>query len=284
MERKKILEKLVSKSVREQINLKKKSEFWRNQINCSTPPIVWFGDLMAADKPILLTVGINPSWREYHKKKGSDVLLEKNERRLNLFRCDDCTPIIEPSKLMEGYNNYFRNKPYSWFGLWVENKKEPYNVECFINGLDATFYDRKKKEGEYKYRAVHIDLFPFATRSPYSEIKENVEEDIFNSGISEALLKELIAAIDPERIVLCSKTVYAKFCDFGFCKKSPLTCDGQMMLSANGLQKSEAVCARTITLDKYPTLAMSIDLGNPRGFDKASLGLVGRLASELFNK
>lgn len=73
MERKKILEKLVSKSVREQINLKKKSEFWRNQINCSTPPIVWFGDLMAADKPILLTVGINPSWREYHKKKGSDV-------------------------------------------------------------------------------------------------------------------------------------------------------------------------------------------------------------------
>lgn len=278
MYRKTSLEELVKKSACDQLKLIKESEFWRNQINCSTPPIVWFGDLQTEDKPILLTVGINPSWREYHKNKKSDVLLEKEERRLNLFRCDDCTPVIEPDRLMDGYNNYFRGKPYSWFG----KKNDPFNVECFINGLDATFYDRKKKGCGYKYRAVHIDLFPFATKSPYTEIKGDVEKDIFDSGISEALLKELISIIDPARIVLCGKTVYAKFCDFGFCNGVPVTCGSQMLLSAKELQKSDAICTKTITLAKYPTLAMAIDLGNPRGFDKTSLGLAGRLASELF--
>ena len=58
----------------------------------------------------------------------------------------------------------------TWFGKeYKKTNKEQGRIEDFLNGLDASFYDKTNKE-EYTYQAIHIDILPFATTESFSHI------------------------------------------------------------------------------------------------------------------
>jgi len=64
------------------------------------PPILWFGN-MESDKPKIVTIGANPSNREFFSLKG------KAYHRFNYSAINPYDPI----ELEHAYNNYFNNLP-----------------------------------------------------------------------------------------------------------------------------------------------------------------------------
>ena len=129
-----------------------------NGSNGVVPPIVWFGDT-ESEKPKVVTIGVNPSDREFCDGKGN--LLSKS--RINLS--------LNIAQLENSYNKYFNNNPYAnWFG-----KKG--KVEGFLNGMQASYYGKGKRQ------AIHIDLFPFATNPTYTRIQGYVGKDIVDQDL-----------------------------------------------------------------------------------------------------
>lgn len=159
-----------------------------NGSNGVVPPIVWFGDT-GSEKPKVVTIGVNPSDREFCDGKGN--LLSKS--RINLS--------FNIVPLENSYNDYFKNNPYaSWFG-----KKG--KVEGFLNGMHASYYDKQK----YEFQAIHIDLFPFATNPTYTRIQGYVGNDIvgldlFTTNWTKNSVIDLITTIDPEYIIIFGQT------------------------------------------------------------------------------
>lgn len=157
-----------------------------NGSNGVVPPIVWFGDTKS-EKPKVVTIGVNPSDREFCDGKVN--LLSKS--RINLS--------FNIVPLENSYNDYFKNNPYaSWFG---KNGK----VEGFLNGMHASYYDK------YEFQAIHIDLFPFATNPTYTRIqgyvgKDIVGQDLFTTNWTKNSVIDLITTIDPEYIIIFGQT------------------------------------------------------------------------------
>ena len=157
-----------------------------NGSNGVVPPIVWFGDTKS-EKPKVVTIGVNPSDREFCDGKGN--LLSKS--RINLS--------FNIVPLENSYNDYFKNNPYaSWFG-----KKG--KVEGFLNGMHASYYGKEKRQ------AIHIDLFPFATNPTYTRIqgyvgKDIVDQDLFKTNWTKRSVIDLITTIDPEYIIIFGQT------------------------------------------------------------------------------
>lgn len=127
-------------------------------------PVCWFGNINT-DKPIILTMGINPSDKEFIN---------------NRFRgFKDYWSYANPQDCIDAYNMYFDSanaNPYKkWFG----------QAESFINAAisrlynrNASFYTSKLSAGDYQL--LHVDLFPFATKPTWSRIKNS-----FNLSLSQ---------------------------------------------------------------------------------------------------
>ncbi len=143
------------------------------------PPILWFGNALVA-KPVVLTVGANPSRQEYLSDTSAVALakfdrsnghgtLSHLERSASRFRvlapAESLADVLSSphmrSEILTGYNKYFVRNPYIWFG----RQQEPYNVEAFLRGMGASYYDRQPQP----LQALHIDLF----RSPRWMILRN---------------------------------------------------------------------------------------------------------------
>ncbi len=267
---------------------------WHN-----APPVLWFGDLSSLKgnvslqtqkkesegcdccscdgigsvrscgegrEQIILTVAANPSLHEYFKS----VKDLQPENRLAQFPVGNSVKDSDVVKAINGYNNYFKNKPYTkWFG----GQTKPTNLEAFLNGLGASFYN-----GGNKYKAVHIDLFPFATKSKFGVIKDAVEKELFVTGFSSMILRNLIEVINPVKVVMVGGIVGEYFqkhvCPDLYCKPIP-----QRVVYESRLLGPVAENFKTKLWDRYDALVTSCNLGNPIGFTTEDLNTLGRILS-----
>lgn len=137
-------------------------------------PVCWFGNINT-DKPIILTMGINPSDEEFENCQFRGFIG-------NYANPQDC---------IDAYNMYFDGEnanPYKkWFG----------QAESFINAAisrlynrNASFYTSKLSAGDYQL--LHVDLFPFATKPTWSRIKNSFNLSQLFSLYGKDLLCEII--------------------------------------------------------------------------------------------
>lgn len=231
-------------------------------VDPQTPPIVWFGGLFLpssnftekrSDKEIILTVGANPSWREFHDKQGSWTLLTGSKQRLPLLPNTN-------NVLMQGFNDYFKINPFvRWFG-------RASRVEAFLNGMGASYY------GGYKYQAIHIDLFPFSTCENYTSIVPIVNRSLMLTGWAPAIFRNIVYFIKPVRIVVFGKSNYdalRRYMDPAL----PV----QMSIPSPIPHCNNRYVNKVKFWGMYDLVGLSCNLGNPIGLTSANLKLWGSM-------
>ena len=126
---------------------------------CVTPAvlILFFGDLDAycASPLCVLTVGLNPSLREFPADKPFRRFPLAED---SLYQEPDCY-----FDYFDAMSAYFRTDPYcGWFSAF----------EHLLNGMEASYYD----DGD-KSRALHTDICsPIATNPTWSRLKKTNPE------------------------------------------------------------------------------------------------------------
>jgi hypothetical protein len=135
-------------------------------------PILYFGDCDAfrRSKTRILTVGLNPSLREF---PSDDPFL-----RFPAYK----------SSYQTALNRYFHNCPYrKWFSTF----------DHLLEGFDASFYGN----GEKKNTALHTDLLtPVATRETWSKLPKSERQLLQGDGIP--LWHDLIANLKPHILLI----------------------------------------------------------------------------------
>lgn len=139
-------------------------------------PILFFGDLEAywASNPRVLTVGLNPSDKEFPPEspfrrfpKASEITREKD------------------GKYLDSLSEYFATHPYRWFRSY----------ELVLNGLDSSFCPGNRRT------ALHTDIgSPVATRPTWRRIDKASRREFENEG--RALWHDLIVALRAEVVLL----------------------------------------------------------------------------------
>jgi len=248
------------------------------------PPILWFGDARSPKRKVL-TIGANPSRWEYlddscrgdwktYKKTGDESLLKRlchldKPRFRVLDAADESLEGILAERtlrgeIIQGYNNYFLANPYQrWFG-----REDGYNVEGFLRGLGASFYTAATTP----YQAIHIDLLPFATLSDFTELEQMAADDLFNSGWARQTVGSLVRLFQPLVVIVFGRTnarYLAKHID-GSISCLPWT---QYQRASYQIGGAEGLGTKIIGL--------SVNLGNPRGFNSAGLRSFGRYVGNL---
>lgn len=246
-------------------------------IDQRTPPVVWFGELFSpnsgfaktdftekrSDKEIILTVGANPSWREFHDKQGGRTLLTGSKQRLPLLPTPYPVSGLMISQLvdiMKGFNDYFKINPFvSWFG-------RASRVEAFLNGMGASYY------GGYKYQAIHIDLFPFSTCKNYTSIVPIVNNVLMKSGWAPAIFRDIVNFIKPARIVVFGKSNYDALRRY----MDPAL-PALMSIPSPIPHCNNRYVNKVRLWGKYDLVGLSCNLGNPIGLASANLKLWGSM-------
>lgn len=250
---------------------------WRNELPSRCPPILWFGNARST-KPIVVTIGANPSRQEYLADSSAAALnkmattnderalsyLERSTSRFRLLeRVEKLEDILTNAALREsilgGYNSYFSRNPYNWFG----KRQDPYNVEGFLRGFGASYYPNQSQP----FQAVHIDLFPFATLNDFKSIQRSAEIDLFSNGWAQSMLSRLLTLLKPRAIIAFGRTnvaYYSRYVDRSTSK-------------SNWHYFMKASYSHGIAIESgLPFIGLSTNLGNPIGFNKASLNQFGR--------
>lgn len=283
----KTINQVLIESSRKLIESKSYDEL-KNELLYKAPPVLWFGNL-DSNKSKILTIGANPSREEFlsmNSKVAKDVItagkspsyLKGDSKRLyHLNALKELENIKNNAslrdELIQSYNDYFKNTGtvYSkWFGKKTGENELSYNVEGFLNSLDSSYYT-----SEHKFSAIHVDLLPFATISDFTALKPTLDKYYFNNGWAQSILRSLIELINPVRIIVFGKTNTEYFINnFG--------------LKYNQLSKfkyekeNEKKCSSKvyeINFKNIPTIGLSVNLGNPRRFDKKSLIELGKFVS-----
>lgn len=256
----------------------------KNELLTKAPPVLWFGDNLT-EKEKIVTIGANPSREEFlsdnkskaQKKLESGQSLKYLEEPLNRFKVlgkyQDWKDILYDTTLQEeiirSYNNYFKKNPYKWFGKKATSNDLSYNVEGFINALDASYYENEKK-----YQCLHVDLIPFPTISDFTSILIESENYIFKEGWAQEFLNKLISKINPRTIIVFGRTnldYFLKFMEISNIGKE----QSFETFTENGYKSSTKYW-----LFKYKTfnvVGLSVNLGNPKGFSKETLNKFGKV-------
>ena len=254
----------------------RKDHQWAKQTPPRCPPILWFGNALAT-KPLLLTVGANPSRQEYLADTSEVALakfdragdhstlahLERSDSRFRLLTAtESLADVVKDarirSEILTGYNQYFARNPYRWFGL----PPSPYNVEAFLRGMDASYYNMQP----HTFQTLHIDLFPFATLDDFKTLERQVEAELFISGWAQHMIARLVHMLKPRAIIVFGRTNVKHFATY----VDPAI--GR--LEWNGFQSGSYCIGETKTLG-VKVVGLSTNLGNPTGFNKQSLGQFG---------
>jgi hypothetical protein len=261
---------------------------WAKELPSRCPPILWFGNARSS-KPKVLTIGANPSRWEYLdescrenlakvKASGDESLLRYLEPPKNRFRVlgassESLEQVVKDrglrDKIIQGYNDYFlecRNPYQKWFG-----KKDGYRVEGFLRGLGASFYDAQ----EMQYQAIHFDLLPFATLSDFKNLEETAADDLFTSEWAKRTVAKLVCLLQPETVIAFGRTnvdCFAEHID------TSVHCLSWIPHGAASYQigKAEEL--------KIAFVGLSVNLGNPRGFDSAGLRAFGSHVGSLMRQ
>lgn len=158
-----VIERILSR------NLGKCSEQLRNEIHLDTTPVPFFGDF---ENATIVSVGINPSSREFQKYKRlchlSDLGLPTDYYRYAKFHMTDSQAIVIGRSLL----NYFENK----VGNKLTYLDEWFNpAEIAINGCGASYFQEKLNANNAKI-ACHVDLFPWSTKA-FSGLEPGLQKE-----------------------------------------------------------------------------------------------------------
>ena len=137
------------------------SEF-RHEILPDTTPVPVFGDYRISQ---VATIALNPSSKEFPKKKESRRLMHLSDLGLSAEHYRQGLKTMskeQATKILEKCANYFELNSYRWFDTASKALKL---------GFDASFY----KKDQTKFRACHVDLFPWATRA-YSDLSLSIRQ------------------------------------------------------------------------------------------------------------
>lgn len=276
---------LLIHAVKKQLTLRQQDE-WKKELPDRCPPILWFGDAKS-NKPIVLTVGANPSRKEYLHDSSEEALkkvqnhepLSYRETPDNRFKLlnpnENLDDILENEQLqqeiIDGYNSYFcrvdskgKYLAYTkWFG---QNKLDSYNVEGFLRGFGASYYANK----DLDFQAIHIDLFPFATLSNFKCLLKNKninKEDLFGNEWSAQLIQSLVKMLQPSVLIIFGRT---NFSYFGKYIDSSVS---QSLWQGYGCASYSMENAIKVEL---PFIGLSTNLGNPKCFTAESLKQYGK--------
>ena len=162
-------------------------------VNQSTP-VLSFGDFQNAE---VITLGINPSNREFEDKKGE--LLKNQLRRLQTLsslKSSDCSSLSKEQsvKVFEGCVNYFNRRPYNWF-----DKFGP-----ILEAIGYSFYSSPF--------AAHVDLVQWATQKKWKDISKGEQNMLIQEGRS--FLKYQLKSENVHTILLNGITVINAFQDW----------------------------------------------------------------------
>lgn len=253
---------------------------WKDELLSKAPPVLWFGN-SKSEKPRVLTLGANPSRSEFltlNNGKKWDGLRNKSiyesnylppelRRFHHLNDKEDLTDIIYSEglrqKIIDSFDNYFQTgNSYHWFG---SNSDFSYKVEGFLNGFGASFFGKS----QFNLSACHIDLFPFATISDFKRIASLAQRDIFAQNWHKILLINLIDFLKPEGIVVFGRSNYH------FIRKNLEF--GPQSLRSTTVTTGKGKCDVWVTsFNGIPVTGLSVNLGNPRGFDAVGLNSLGK--------
>jgi hypothetical protein len=163
-------------------------------------------------------------------------------------------------QIIGSYNSYFnRNQYEQWFG---KNREDSYNVEGFLRGLGASYYDGNPGVDQ----AIHIDLFPFATLRDFSEIRAMTVAALFADGWAQRLVSRLTAALFPKFVILFGRTNCRYFAEY---------IDASLKNADWRSFESGKYFVRRSEQFQIPVVGLSTNLGNPKGFNKTSLRSFG---------
>lgn len=159
-----IIERVISKNIgRERIDL-------RHEILPDTTPVPVFGDYRISQ---IATIALNPSSNEFPKKKENRRLMHLSDLGLSpehYRKGFNAMSAEQASYILEKCANYFEHNSYPWFDTASIALK---------SGFNASFY----KKDETKFRACHVDLFPWATRA-YRELSAKTRQEFKNENKS----------------------------------------------------------------------------------------------------
>lgn len=263
--------KLIEEAFRKQTELRK-NDYWSRQIPERCPPVLWFGD-PNKDK-IITTVGLNPSYGEFFDSQADAENLQYLPQPLQRFHVlneeDQRNPTSSAviDKVRRSYESYFKQNPYTrWFG-----KTDGYNVEFFLNRWNASYYGAKT------IGAVHVDLFPFVTVDKFSDIdRRRWDEDVFSDPWYREQLKALLQFLNPRQLIVFGRRTVDIFNE---------QFNGGIELDRDYLVESRRYASYGV--GEYPVggkfipvIGLSVNLGNPRGFDKRRLAELGSLSVKL---
>lgn len=243
------MKRLINSAIRKQ-QLLKSNVAWKS-ILMNVPPILWFGN-MNSDKQKIVTIGANPSNREFFSIKG---------KAYNRFSYNTPYP-YDAAELELAYNAYFQHNPYrGWFGSPSGGR-----VEAFLNGLDASYYN----DTNFTYQAIHIDFFPFATNKKFKDIQELVKTSLFQTGWADQSVRELLNYIKPEKIV-----VFGQLNNMCLDKYFPSITNNYVFTEWKKWSNGELTTKYRIGTpcrEDFPLIiCVSAYLGNPRGFKRQDL-------------
>lgn len=239
-----------------------------------------------------MTIGANPSRQEFlstNKVKskidrisGDELkyLNKKHRRFYHLNSESELNNLVHDislrKKVITSFNEYFypsKNPYQKWFGKPTKDKNS-YNVEGFLNGLGGSYY-----YSNAKYTALHCDLIPFATVSDFTSIKPLLIKHFFRNNWAQSFLGKLISMFSPELIIIFGRTNYdffSRYCSVKLIEKNEFEYEKE-----NG-KKSKS----KIWMSEYRTVkvvGLSVNLGNPIGFNKSSLNSLGEYVRKNLN-
>lgn len=159
-----MIERVISESLGQQ------SSEIRKEILPDTTPVPFFGDYRVSQ---VATIALNPSSNEFPKKKENRRLMHLSDLGLSPehYRKGFKTMSVEQASfILEKCANYFDHNSYEWFNTASIALKL---------GFNASFY----KKDETKFRAYHVDLFPWTTRA-YRELSAKTRQVFKNENKS----------------------------------------------------------------------------------------------------
>ncbi len=158
-----------------------RNEKWVGVHNANWMPIPWFGDLEAYSRSArrIVTVGLNPSQREFLSKKG----LRFDADVLHSFAAAQSAADVDLNAYRKTLNLYFEAAPYKqWFSHF--NK-------VLVN-LQASF-DKTQKS-----RALHIDLMTTLPTTPSWGGLDELNQKLISQN---EIFKMLINALKPQLVI-----------------------------------------------------------------------------------
>jgi len=253
---------LLADTIQKQLTLRQ-VDYWKKQIPEKCIPILWFGE--HRQRSLVSTLGANPSRTEFFPSRQAakdGELLDRQMSRFYTFTEEDLSSPTKPeilAKIIQSYDKYFNRNPYTrWFGK--PSTTGAYNLEGFLNGVGASFYKT------VNLGCIHLDLVPFTTLDDFSQLDEaQLKPALFYDGWAKQNLIRLLELLNPQRIFVLGRKNVEWFNKFYY----PLKLDNEYH---RGSTKARYGLSRIqVGHSKIPIAGVSVNLGNPIGFDKNSL-------------